>query len=192
MIDLSRQLFEGEHIRLGAFEVEKDAEVISRWTHDLGYGRLTSPKPARPLSPAQVKKQLEEHAKEVREKRNRFDFAIRTKADERLVGTAQIDSLEWNHGHAWLHLSLGDAADRGKSYGGDALKLLLRYAFHELNLYRLSTDCFEYNPRGLKFLEQHGFSVEVRRRQAIHRDGRRWDELRLGLLREEWERNSGQ
>lgn len=191
MIDLSRQLFEGEHIWLGAFEVEKDAEVISRWTHDLEYGRLTSAKPARPISPAQVKKQLEEQAKEAREKRNRFDFAIRIKADERLVGTAQFDGFEWNHAHAWLHLSLGDPADRSHGYGGDALKLLLRYAFHELNLYRLSTDCFEYNPRGLKFLERYGFVVEVRRRQVIHRDARRWDEFRLGLLREEWEGNAG-
>jgi RimJ/RimL family protein N-acetyltransferase len=191
MIDLSQQLFEGEFIRLGALEPERDAEVISRWTHDLEYGRLTSAKPARPLSPAQVKKQLEEQAKEAREKRNRFDFAIRTQADERLVGTGQLEGLEWNHGHAWLQLSLGEAADRGKGYGGDALKLLLRYAFYELNLYRLTTACFEYNPRGLKFLERHGFVVEVRRRQALRRDGRRWDELRLGLLREEWEGKTG-
>jgi RimJ/RimL family protein N-acetyltransferase len=188
MIDLSQQLFEGEFIRLTALDPEKDAEVISRWTHDPEYGRLTSAKPARPLSAAQVKKQLDERAKEAREKHHRFDFAVRTKADERLVGTTSFDGLEWNHGHAWLQLSLGEAADRGKGYGGDALKLLLRYAFYELNLYRLTTACFEYNPRGLKFLERHGFVVEVRRRQALNREGRRWDELRLGLLREEWER----
>jgi len=27
----------------------------------------------------------------------------------------------------------------------------------------------------------------VRRRQSIHRDGRRWDGLHLGLLRDEWQ-----
>jgi RimJ/RimL family protein N-acetyltransferase len=51
-------------------------------------------------------------------------------------------------------------------------------------------DTFEYNDRAVRFLERAGFVVEVRRRQAIHRDGKRWDALKLGLLREEWKRNA--
>lgn len=181
------QLFEGENIRLTALDLEKDAEVVARWTHDPDYGRLTSSKPARPLSPMQVKKAMEEQVKDAREKRQRFDFAIRLKADERLLGLATIEGIEWTHRHGWLSLSLGAAADRGMGYGGEALKLILRYAFHELNLYRLNAISYEDNARGLAFLERHGFQIEVRRRQAIQRAGRRWDELRLGLLREEWE-----
>ncbi len=182
------QLFDGEQVRLMAFNPEKDSEVEARWTSDPDFWRLTSLKPACPLSTAQVKKRREAWEKEAREKRNRFDFAIRLRADDRLVGYAHIDSLEWNHGHAWLHLAIGDPADRGQGYGSEAMRLLLRYAFHELNLYRLTTDTFEYNPRGVKFLERHGFVLEVRRRQAILRDGKRWDEYRFGLLREDWER----
>lgn len=181
------QLFEGEKICLTALDLEKDAEVVARWTHDPEYGRLTSSKPTRPLSPMQVKKAMEEQVKEAREKRQRFDFAIRLKTKERLVGLATIEGIEWTHGHGWLSLSLGSAADRGMGYGGEALKLILRYAFHELNLYRLNTIFFEDNARGLAFLERHGFQIEVRRRQAIYRAGRRWDEVRLGLLREDWE-----
>jgi RimJ/RimL family protein N-acetyltransferase len=46
---------------------------------------------------------------------------------------------------------------------------------------------FEYNPRAARFLERHGFSLEVRQRQAVQRDFRRWDVLHYGLLRAEWE-----
>ena len=49
---------------------------------------------------------------------------------------------------------------------------------------------FEYNPRAVKFLERAGFVIEVRRRQAIQRDGRCWDILMLGLLRDEWKRET--
>lgn len=185
--DLSVQLFEGERVRLGPLDSERDAEALSRWTHDPEYGRLTSAKPVRPLSTAQIKKQLEAQEKEAQERPNRFEFALRLTADERLIGLAGVDGVEWTHGHGRVYLSLGEPADRGRGYGSEALQLLLRYAFYELNLYRISTECFEYNPRGLRFLERHGFVVEVRRRQALYRDGRRWDELRLGLLREEWE-----
>jgi RimJ/RimL family protein N-acetyltransferase len=68
--------------------------------------------------------------------------------------------------------------------------MLLRYAFDELNLYRLSASTVEYNTGAVRFFERAGFVVEVRRRQAIQRDGRRWDLLMLGLLRDEWQQKA--
>ena len=41
------QLFEGESIRLASIDPEKDAETISKWTHDPEYLRLTDAEPAR-------------------------------------------------------------------------------------------------------------------------------------------------
>jgi RimJ/RimL family protein N-acetyltransferase len=35
---------------------------------------------------------------------------------------------------------IGIANDRGKGYGSEALHLLFRYAFQELNLYRVGLD----------------------------------------------------
>ncbi|MBI3241636.1 MAG: GNAT family N-acetyltransferase [Chloroflexi bacterium] len=188
MDGLSRQLFEGEKVRLTAFQPDKDSEIESRWTRDPEFWHFAGPKPARPLSAAQVKKNREKLAGEAKERPNRFDFAVRLRSDNCLIGFAQLDSVEWNHGHAWMRVAIGDPADRGQGCGSQALRLLLRYAFHELNLFRLTTNVYEYDSRGLRFLERHGFAVEVRRRQAIHRLGRRWDDLRLGLLKEAWEK----
>ncbi len=63
---------------------------------------------------------------------------------------------------------------------------MLTYAFRELNLYRIAAPTFEYNERAIKFLECAGFQLEVRRREAIYRDGKRWDALMFGILCEEW------
>lgn len=186
-MDIGVSLFESERLRLGAFELDKDPAVIARWTHDPAYWHLTSAEPARPLAAAQVKKKLEAQAKEAQEGRRRFDFALRLKEDGRLIGLAALEGVEWSHGHAWLRLGLGEPADRGRGYGGEALRLLLRYAFHELNLFRLTAEGGQDNPGGLRFLERHGFVREVCRRQALYRAGRRWDDYRLGLLRDEWE-----
>ena len=68
-----------------------------------------------------------------------------------------------------------------------ALSMLLRYAFHELNLYRVSISVGEDNPRAPAFFKRFGFTEEVRRRQALLRLGRRWDMIHLGLLQEEWQ-----
>ncbi|MBP1701288.1 MAG: family N-acetyltransferase, partial [Chloroflexi bacterium] len=60
-------------------------------------------------------------------------------------------------------------------------------AFSELNLYRLGAEIPEYNLGALRLFEKVGFTQEVCRRQALNRDGRRWDALIYGLLRLEWE-----
>jgi len=63
---------------------------------------------------------------------------------------------------------------------------MLRYAFNELNLYRLSAFVGEDNPGAMRFFKRFGFIEEVRRRKALLRDGQTWDLIHLGLLRDEW------
>ena len=186
---LTEQLFEGRHLRFAPLDVEHDAETLSRWSHDLEYLRLLSADTARPLSPFQVKKQHEEWEKDA-EKHPAFNFALRLKEDDRLLGLARLYRIEWTHGTASLQIGLGDRNDRGKGFGTEALQLLLRYAFNELNLYRLSAMTVEYNTGAIRFFERAGFAVEVRRRQAVQRDGKRWDVVMLGLLRDEWKREA--
>ncbi len=191
-MDIQTQLFEGQKIRLAPIDHEKDPEVMARWTDDPEYLRMLGPDPARPQSTATMKKKLEAIEKEADESKNSFYFTIRLCADDRLVGFARISWIEWNHGTGHLALGIGDAADRRQGYGSDALRLLLHYCFAELNLYRLSVQMPEYNQAALGLFQKFGFVEEVRRRQAIHRDGRRWDMLHLGLLQEEWpERTKG-
>ena len=184
-MSISDQLFESERLRLAPPDPEKDAETESKWTHDPDYQRLISAQPVRPLSPGQVKKKYEEAEKE--KKHNQFVFAVRTREDDRPIGFARLEHIEWNHAHGGLALGLASPDDRRKGYGTEVLRLLLRYAFDELNLHRLTAVVFEYNTAALSFFEKAGFVIEVRRRQAINRDGKRWDWLHLGLLREEWE-----
>jgi RimJ/RimL family protein N-acetyltransferase len=144
---------------------------------------------AKPLSPAQIKKQYEELDKDA-EKRDAFNFALRLKADDRLIGFTRLYRIEWTHGTASLQIGLGDRNDRGRGYGTETLRMLLRYAFDEINLYRLAASTVEYNIGAIRFFERAGFVVEVRRRQAIQRDGKRWDAVMLGLLRDEWKREA--
>ena len=186
---LTEQLFEGQLVRFASPDAERDAETVSKWSHDLEYLRLLSADIAKPLSPFQVKKQYEEWDKDA-EKRNVFNFTVRLKEDDRLLGFARLHRIEWTHATGSLQIGLGDRNDRGKGYGTEAIRMLLRYAFDELNLYRLAASLPEYNTGALRFFERAGFIVEVRRRQAIQRDGKRWDAVMMGLLRDEWKRNA--
>jgi RimJ/RimL family protein N-acetyltransferase len=149
--------------------------------------RMMDTAPARPMSAAIIKKQYEKLEKQIEESRNLYHFMIRAKADDRLIGTAAVQRIEWANGNAFLRLGIGAAEDRGKGYGTQALQMLLRFAFAELNLFRVSAMVPEYNETAIALLKKFGFTQEVCRRKALERDGRRWDFYVFGLLKDEWQ-----
>jgi RimJ/RimL family protein N-acetyltransferase len=176
---MTPSLFEGQLVRFMPPDPDQDAAIESAWTHDAEYLRLIDFAPARPLSPAAVKKKYE--ALEKAENKE-FYFAVRLLADDRLVGFARLYWVDLQHGAAMLNLGLGQPADRGHGYGSDALRLLLNYAFDELNLHRVGVRTASYNTGAIRFLERHGFVEEIRNPLAVYRDGQRWDALGYGLL----------
>jgi RimJ/RimL family protein N-acetyltransferase len=186
-MNLSIPLFEGPHISLAPIDYEKDPAAEARWTHDPEFMRLMYLEPAFPLSEWHVKKALEKIEEQVEKEKNRVHFRIRLKEKDTPIGFADLMWISWSNGTADIRLGIGDAASRGKGYGTEALNLLLRYAFREANLFRLQASIPEYNPAALALFRKAGFTEEVRRREALYRDGRRWDLLIFGLLATEWE-----
>jgi len=187
MFDMATQLFEGQDVRFGPIDHEKDPEIESKWTHDAEFMRLYDVAPARPMSAALLKKQYEKLEKQIEEEKNLYYFTIRAKADDRLIGKALIQWIEWTNGNAWIQLGIGSAEDRRKGYGSQALRMLIRFAFAELNLFRVSARVPEYNTAAIALFKKLGFVEEVRRRQALDRDGRRWDLIVFGLLNSDWQ-----
>ena len=186
-MNIADSLFEGEHICFGSIDHEKDPEIEAKWMQDANYLRMLSTDPVRPLAPAQLKKKYEAIEKEQEEGHNSYYFTIRMREEDRLIGFMQLTWIEWSNGNGWVRMGIGDPEARRKGYGFEALRLILRYAFAELNLRRLSVSIPEYNQAALSLAKKAGFVEEVRRRQALSRDGRRWDLLQLGILRQEWE-----
>ena len=187
MFDIQTQLFEGQDVRFGPIDHEKDAEIESRWTHDSDFMRMMEVAPARPLSAALIKKQYEKLEKQMDEDKNLYYFTIRAHADDRLIGRASIQWIDWANGNGFLRLGIGAAEDRRKGYGTQALQMLLRFAFAELNLFRVSAIVPEYNLGAIALMRKFGFVQEVCRRKSLERDGRRWDIYVFGLLRDEWQ-----
>jgi RimJ/RimL family protein N-acetyltransferase len=99
--------------------------------------------------------------------------------------------VDWSGRDAFVGLGIGEIEYWSKGYGTDIMNVLLRYAFTEINLKRVTLSVFEYNPRAIRSYEKAGFCHEKRRRRALNREGQRWDELYMGILREEWMEKNG-
>jgi RimJ/RimL family protein N-acetyltransferase len=190
-MNIDTPLFEGKLICLAPIDHERDPEIVSGWSHNAAYLRMLDPKPARPLSQVQVKKQYEAVEKEIEESKNLFYFAIHSLPTEgqpeRLLGFVKLGWIDWAHGNGVIQIGIGDPSDWGKGYGSDTLRLIMRFAFSELNLHRLTARVPEYNLAALALFRKTGFVEEVRRREAFQRDARRWDDIHLGLLAADWQ-----
>ena len=186
MLTIQTPLFEAQDIRLGPIDPEKDPAVESKWTHDSEFMCLMELKSVRPQAPEMVKKEYESLEKEIEDDKNLFYFTIRARADDRLLGKAVLEWIDWSNGNSYLRLGIGSEQDRGQGFGAQALGLLLRFAFAELSLFRVTIVIPEYNLAALALVRKFGFLEEVRRRNALLCDERVWDLLVFGLLHSEW------
>lgn len=172
-------LFTGKLVKLTAPR-EGDSAIMAAWTQNSDYLRLMDTDIARPLSEEAVADS------EKGEGRNSAYFRIRTVEDDRLIGFVVLHSFEWNNGTSWLSIGIGEPDYWGRGYGFEAIQLILRYGFMELNLHRVSLNFISYNERAEKAYAKAGFAHEGAEREACYRDGRYYDLVYMGILRTEW------
>jgi RimJ/RimL family protein N-acetyltransferase len=181
---MEKDLFRGELVKLAVDEPQTVAESFSRWVRDSEYWRLANSNPVRAFSSKAIKDWLEKNPENTRA--DQFIFSIRTLQDDLLIGDVGLDGVLWSHGDAFVGVGIGDREYWGKGYGTDAMRLILRYAFIELSLQRVSLNVFEYNLRAIRSYEKLGFVHEGRSRAVLRRDGQRYDLVFMGILRTEW------
>lgn len=181
---MKEDILRGELVRLAAIEPDEMSWAFSRWDRNTEYIRLLNDEPARLWSAKKIKEWIEKDLE--KEPGSSFNFSIRMVDDDTLIGFVELDDIHWAHGDAWVGIGIGESRYWGNGYGTDAMRILLRYAFNELNLHRVTLGAFEYNPRALRSYEKAGFTIEGRDRRPLHRDGERADVIIMGILREEW------
>ncbi|NLF03036.1 MAG: GNAT family N-acetyltransferase [Anaerolineales bacterium] len=171
----------GALVRLTAYRPE-DAATIARWTEGTRYMRFQDTRAALPMSAAEVASEIGRIYDGV----HSIYFGIRRLTDDVLIGTAGFFEIEWSNGVAELGIGIGEPENWSKGYGTEALALVLRFAFQELNFYRVTLTVLAYNARAIALYERAGFVHEGTYREYGLRDGERYDLLLYGLLRREW------
>jgi RimJ/RimL family protein N-acetyltransferase len=155
---LADDLYRGRLVRLAAIDPETLSGEMSRWHRDSVFWRLLSTDVARVHSPKITREWIEKQA--FTEHPEMHWFAIHTLADDQLIGDTDLSAAYNGHGEAFVGIGIGERDFWGKGYGTDAMRLILRYGFSELNLQRISLDVFEYNPRAIRSYEKAGFRME--------------------------------
>lgn len=178
-----RDLFRGSLVRLCAESPEALAQLDAGWERDSEYHRLADGEPAVLRSVKKTREQLEERIGKL--DADYYFFSIRTLADDALVGITMV-RVRWSNADGIIGIAIGDRDNWGRGYGTDAMRLIVQYAFMELNLRRVTLGVNAYNPRAIQAYEKVGFIREGVVRGDVKRENQRFDSLEMGLLYEDW------
>lgn len=88
-------------------------------------------------------------------------------------------------GEIW-RIYIGDVSLRGKGYGYEAMREMMRYAFEDLGLKRLYLDHYTGNPASKLYLDL-GFQYEGILRNNCRKNGKLYDVHLMSMLKSEYE-----
>jgi RimJ/RimL family protein N-acetyltransferase len=171
----------GSKVYLRPLERE-DAPVLAPWFNDPEVTRTLLR--YRPLSVRAEEAWIEQKANPP--DGDDFVLGIALRSNDQLVGGCGLHQVEPRNRQACFGLLIGEKSEWGNGYGSEATFLVVKHAFDTVNLNRVWLQVFENNPRAQRIYEKVGFQVEGRLRQTNFREGRYWDTIVMGLLREEW------
>lgn len=159
---------------------ETDLENVCRWINDREVTQFLN------TQLPQMRQNEEQWFDDLVKNKNDIVLALET-LQGNFIGTMGLHHFNWHDRTAITGTLIGEKEYWGQGYGTDAKMFLLNYAFNSLNLHRISSSAIAFNKSSLNYNLKCGYQIEGRRRQQFFRDGKYWDEIMIGVLKEEFE-----
>ena len=174
-------LMTGNGVGLAAM-LPEDVPAIARWNQDLEFtAQIGTPGEAHTLEMRQ-----EAYNRNSRFRPDGAEFAVIELASNRLVGFGGLFDITRAQ-VATLFVGIGEATARKKGFGTEATRLICEYGFFFRNLYSIKVEVHAYNRPARRLYERLGFKTVGRLRGANLFNNRRYDEIIMDLLRDEFE-----
>ncbi len=117
---------------------------------------------------------------------NSKSYIIEDKETNKPIGVTSLVNIDVKNQNAEVIIDIGEKNYWGNGLGTEALKIILEYAFLELNLYRISLRVFSLNSKAIHIYTKLGFKQEGVSRQCLYRNGEWHDIIQMGILKEEY------
>jgi RimJ/RimL family protein N-acetyltransferase len=167
-------LYEGKMVRLRAIE-RTDLPSCVKWFADPDVREFIYLD--KPKSLAEEEKWYEE----LLTRTNDRVFAIET-LKGKYIGNAGLHKIDQKNRHAEAGIFIGEKSWWGKGCGTDAMKLLLKYAFDDLNLHKVYLLHFEGNSRGHRCYLKVGFTEDGVMKDHVFKGGRYKDQIVMSVI----------
>ena len=175
-------MFEGKKMKLRSLKLT-DLEVINIHWNTIALRRELGP-----VIPSS-KNEIEDWIKKTWEKRkegSEYTFAIEDIESNELIGYCSLKNIRKINRTGTVSIAIFNETNRGKGYGTDAMKVLLRIGFNFLNLHRIGLNVFETNKRAIKLYQNIGFKQVGLLRETDYVEGIYVNDLVMDILEDEW------
>ena len=119
---------------------------------------------------------------------SRMVLGICLKENDKLIGTVNIQDIDWINRSAHVPIQIGDKDYWGGGYASEARILALKFAFEERGMHRIWALVLESNIPSMKQCERLGFVKEGVLRDSVFKGGKFHNQVYLGLLKEDFEK----
>jgi len=165
---------------------ESDIEMYHSWRNDLDVMKTTSP--SLDVYSVDETKSFVENV--ILNSTTSKSYIIEERESNTAIGVTSLINIDTKNRNAECIIDIGEKDYWGKGYGSESLKILLEYAFKELNLHRVSLRVFSFNERAIHIYNKLGFKKEGVMRESIYRKGKWHDIITMGILKREYTSNN--
>ena len=114
-----------------------------------------------------------------------YDFAIEDLKTGKYIGGCSINECDVKNITCVVGIMIGDKEYWGKGYGSDALKVLIKFIFEEVNMNKIKLNVFSFNNRAIACYKKVGFKEEGILKKEIYRNGTYYDEIIMAMFKDD-------
>lgn len=132
--------------------------------------------------------QLKEYLKDAnQENSTALIYSAVQKDTDKLIGHISLANIDRNNRSARVgRVLVGEKGVRGQGIGGQMIHEILKIAFDELQLHRVSLGVFDFNKSAISCYEKEGFKKEGLLRDYRKMNEDFWSLWEMSILENEW------
>lgn len=167
----------GESICLRVLE-EKDLDAIFAWKNNYELVNLIM---AHPLPVARY--EMDDWFKRNQSNKDQVLFGISEPKSGELLGIARLMFIDWISSTAEFGIFIGSKNGTGKGYGKETVKMMLKFAFQDINLHKVYLKVTESNTKAIGLYESCGFVREGLLKSHFWSKGKYENVILMGILK---------
>lgn len=179
-IDNIIPFLDGKNISL-VLPRKENINLYLKWVNTPEVRRLG--RSALPTIKEDIEKRFEEQDKKIKDS---IYFEIYHKKDKKPIGDCGFNKINWIDRRTDIGLGIGEPNYWNQGIATEAVELLLKYGFEQLDLYKITADIFSPNISSWSCAEKAGMKREAKLSRHTYIDGKYVDAFIYSIFKEDW------
>ena len=170
----------GKKIYLRMLQIEDVNEKYLSWLNDKNNSHIPA------ASKTNTMLNLKSYVSKNLKNPDVFFFAIINTRNNTHIGNIKLGPIKWKSKSAFFGRLIGSKDSKGKGYGTEAVKLVLKFSFEVLKLNKVLASCIKNNIAAIKSNEKNGMRIDtsIKKKKIINKKYQ--DIVYLRIFKKDW------